>query len=178
MDQDKLLSSIKIDPNNILTPSQKKGFKDLILRYKDVFNKQPGQYNGSFGEVNNSISFTKIPPPNDKVYFPQYSEAMKIKMAEKMDKLEREGVLCCPEELGVSIEYVNPSLLTYSYLKGQSSLVGRSTALAGVHRFTPRLPWGKLQDPRHNFDLRTRRRPSRRQSPLPTTLLRSTPVLV
>ena len=137
MDQETLLSSVKIDPDNILSRAQREDFERVILEYKEVFNKQPGQYNGRFGEVNNSISFTEIPPPNAKIYSPQYSEAMKVKMAEKMDDLERDGVLCCPEELGISVEYVNPSLLVPKQEAGDFRFVTDFGGLNQVIRKSP-----------------------------------------
>ena len=137
MDQATLLSSVRIDPDNVLKPAQRKAFEDLILKFREVFNKQPGQYNGCFGEVNNSISFTEIPPPNGKIYSPQYSEAMKVKLGEKMDALEKDGVLCCPEEIGISVEFVNPSLLVPKQEAGDYRFVTDFGALNQIIRKSP-----------------------------------------
>ena len=111
VDPEKLLKLVDLETNSTLSKTQAQQFRKIITKYAHIFTKQPGLYNGSFGEVDNSINFSELPPPPDKVYTPSYSQDMLDKMSAKMDQMERDGVLICPEKIGVSVAYVSPSLL-------------------------------------------------------------------
>ena len=50
-------------------------------------------------------------------------------LAEKMDLLESWGVLCEPEKLGVSVEFVSPSMLVPKPEKGEYRVVTDFSAL-------------------------------------------------
>ena len=141
-----LLTTVSIDPDNILTHDQKQVFRDTITDFTDVFKKQPGQYSGKVREVSNAITFSQPPPPNDKVYTPNYSEDLKCKW-EKMDALEEDGVLRKPEELGVSVAYVSPSLLLPKTDPGDYRCVTEFSALNDKiiknHSVSPSIPEAK-----------------------------------
>ena len=81
------VSDVIIDPDGQLSNDQRRKFQDLCNEYTDVITPKPGKYNGSHGYLNNSINFTNRPPPNKKVYVPNYSPEMMTTLAEKMDKL-------------------------------------------------------------------------------------------
>ena len=114
---------IDLDPGKTMPMEEKKKFRDITNKFSEVFTKSPGKYNGSFGRVNNTINFASRPPPNKRVYQPQYSEEMKRKQAELMDKLYDFGVLRTPEEIGVSVEVVSPSLIVAKSEPGEYRLV-------------------------------------------------------
>ena len=129
----KLLKQVDLETNSDLTPQQAQHFKDIIAKYASIFTKQPGLYNGSFGEVDNTINFSEAPPPPDKVYTPSYSQDMLERLAQKMDKMEEDGILVRPEEIGVSVAYVSPSLLLPKPEPNEHRYVND---FGGLNRFT------------------------------------------
>ena len=114
---------IELDPDGIMNAADKKIFRQITNDYADIFNKQPGKYNGAYGRVNNTLNFATRPPPNKKVYLPQYSEEMRRIQGDLMDQLYSYGVLRTPEEIGVSVEVVSPSLLVAKSTPGEFRLV-------------------------------------------------------
>ena len=58
-----------------------------------------------------------ILPPQKEGRVPQYSKDQLVTLQEKFDKLESNGVFARPEEIGVTVEYVNPSFLLRSLLE-------------------------------------------------------------
>ena len=97
----------------------------------------PGRYNNWSGRVDNSISFSEKPAPNHKVYQPKYSDRLKKLLAEKMDKLSDWGVLSFPDEVGVTCEYLSPSMLVPKQEKGEFRLV---TDFASLNRYIKKPP--------------------------------------
>ena len=108
---DKYLHLISVDPDNVLTEDQKEVFHKLNREFGHIFTPNPGRYNGSYGYIDNRLQFSAPPPPNSKTHIPNYAPKMNDLLAEKMDMLEEWGVLAEPEALGVSVEFVSPSLL-------------------------------------------------------------------
>ena len=80
-------------------------------RFAHLFTPKPGKYNGHYGHINNRLHFSSPPPPNSKTRIPNYTPQMNKIMAEKMDELEAWGVLVQPESVGVTVEFVSPSML-------------------------------------------------------------------
>ena len=114
---------IDLDPDNVMPAEAKQEIRDISNEFAEIFTKAPGKYNGYYGRVNNTLNFATKPPPNRRVYQPQYSEEMKRKQAELMDKLYDFGVLRTPEEIGVSVETISPSLLVAKSEPGEYRLV-------------------------------------------------------
>ena len=102
---------------------------DIWTGFKDIITPNPGKYNGTFGHVSTDINFATPPPSNLKSYLPKYSQEMMKLLAEKMDQLEKWGVLRKPEDLGIIPEFVVPSMLTPKPETGQFRLVTDFTAL-------------------------------------------------
>ena len=98
-------------------------FHDLHKRFELLFTPQPGKYNGVYGYINNKLQFATQPPPNTKTRIPNYSPTMNNILAEKMDLLEKWGVLAEPELLGIIAEYISPSMLVPKTDKGEYRLV-------------------------------------------------------
>ena len=105
------LAMLKVDPDDILTQMDRDLFHQLHRRYAHLFTPQPGKYNGAHGYVDNKLKFSTPPPPNARTYIPNYSPSMNKLLAEKMDILEEWGVLAIPEAIGVSVDFVSPSML-------------------------------------------------------------------
>ena len=108
---DNYVADIKIDPDGVMTELWRNKFLELCTEFKDIINYRPGRYNGFYGNVDNSIDFSSIPPPTSRVYMPKYSDKMNQILAQKMDQLEEWQVLVTPEKVGVVPSFVCPSLL-------------------------------------------------------------------
>ena len=50
-------------------------------------------------------------PPQRKGHVPQYSRDKLVELQEKFDELEQCQVFRCPEDVGITVEYLNPSFL-------------------------------------------------------------------
>ena len=131
------LGSIQIDPNDIMEPHIKQKFGELHGRYQTLFTKAPGKYTGYFGSHDTFINFSDHPAPNRKVYQPNYSEEKKVALAEKMDKLIEWGVLERPENLGITPEFVSPSMLVPKLEKDEFRFV---TDFSSLNKFIRRYP--------------------------------------
>ena len=136
-DTDNHLDDIQVDPDGIMTPEEQKMFRDLCASYKDIITPMPGRYNNYSGHVDNSINFSEKPAPNHKVYQPKYSDKMKKLLATKMDKLASWGVLSFPDQVGVTCEYLSPSMLVPKAEKGEFRLV---TDFASLNRYIKKPP--------------------------------------
>ena len=102
---------IQVDPDNILKEEEREIFHNLHRRFAKLFTKQPGKYNGRYGYIDNKLQFATPPPPNARTRIPNYSPSMNQLLAEKMDMLEKWGVLTEPEKMGISVEFISPSML-------------------------------------------------------------------
>ena len=123
------LKQIKVDPDNVLSVEDRQIFHDLHQRFASLFTPQPGKYNGKYGYIDNKLQFSAPPPPNTRTHIPNYSPAMNTILAEKMDLLESWGVLAEPELMGVSVEFISPSMLVPKPEGGEYRLVTDFSAL-------------------------------------------------
>ena len=73
---DSYLQQLCVDPDNILTASEKELFHQLHRQYSHVFTPQPGRYNGHWGYVENKLQFSSLPAPNARTHVPNYSPSM------------------------------------------------------------------------------------------------------
>lgn len=105
------LEQVQIDPDNILSPSWREHFHKLLHEFSDIINPNPGLYNGYYGDVDCSLNFIKDPPASIKARLPSYSHDKLVTMANIMDDMERMGVLCKPEDLGIVPKNVHTSYL-------------------------------------------------------------------
>ena len=69
-----------------------------------------------------------VKPPQRKGRLPQYARNKLVELQEKFDQLEELGVFKRPEDIGISIEYLNPSFV----VKKQSGCYRLVTAFANV----------------------------------------------
>ena len=105
------LSDTKIDPDNIMPAAWKTHFATILDQYEDIITPDPGVYNGFYGDIDCSLNFIKDPPASNKARLPSYSHDKLSKMADIMDDMERMGVLCKPEDLGIIPRNVHTSYL-------------------------------------------------------------------
>ena len=120
-----------------MSDKDKKLFKELCAEFSDIITPRPGRYNNNSGHVDNSINFVEKPAPNQKVYQPKYSDVMKAHLATKMDKLFDWGVLVYPESVGVTCEFLSPSMIIPKAEKGEYRLV---TDFGALNRYIRKPP--------------------------------------
>ena len=104
-------STISIDPDNQLTPTEKELFLKLHKDNDNVFNPNFGVYNDRSGRIRAKVNFGKVDPPPRKPKLPFYNHTQLQLLQEEADKLEVLGVLAKPEDLGIDVEFASPSLL-------------------------------------------------------------------
>ena len=77
-----------------------------------------------------------VKPPQRKGRLPQYSRNRLVELQAEMDKLEELGVLAVPENLNVTVEYLNPSFLVKKQMV-HGDLLPRSMRLANTVNPSP-----------------------------------------
>ena len=122
-DFDKNIKDIEVDLDNRLQPEIKEKFFNLHDKYKHLFTDRPGRFNGFPSYVDNRLNFSRRPSANDKVHVPRYSGQFQEILAERMDELEEQGILCNPEVLGITVQHVSPSFVVPKEEKGKYRLV-------------------------------------------------------
>ena len=123
------IQDIKIDPDNQLSQEWKDKFANICEDFIDVFNPNPGKYNGFYGDIDCSLNFASNPPPSVKARIPSYPHDKLQLMGTLMDDMERMGVLQTPEDAGVVPTFVVPSMLQPKSEPGQWRLVSDFTPL-------------------------------------------------
>ena len=78
-----------------------------------------------------------VEPPQRKGRLPQYARDKLVELQEKFDHLEQLGVFQCPEDVGITVEYLSPSFLVKKPNSG-SHLV---TAFANRGRYSKPQPF-------------------------------------
>ena len=94
-------SPISIDPDNQIPESVCSAFQDLHRRYDKVFDSKIGLYNDASGSVRAFINMGPTDPPTRKARLPSYSTDKMNLLQNKMDEVEKLGVLARPKDLGV-----------------------------------------------------------------------------
>jgi hypothetical protein len=105
------IAQISIDPDKQLLPTEQDTFSILHKKYKVVFDSKIGKYNDALGVVRAYINMGSVEPPPQKARIPSYNRENLEQLQDKMDELERNGVLAKPEDVGTVIEHVSPSFL-------------------------------------------------------------------
>ena len=106
--------SISVDPDGLLTPSQKASFTSLLKEFEAVFDSRIPGYNGAAGPIEGIVNMGPVEPPQRKGRVPQYSRDQLDLLQDKFDELEAQSVFRRPEDLEVVVEYLNPSFLVTS----------------------------------------------------------------
>ena len=89
------------------------------------------------GHFTHGLNFADTPVRNGKIYTPQYNSEMASILAGKMDQLMDWGVLDYPENVGVQVEFVNPSMIIPKAEVGEYRLV---TDFTSLDRFIKKYP--------------------------------------
>jgi hypothetical protein len=129
-------STVELDPDNILAPSAQASFRSLLEEYDEVFDPSFPGYNGAVGPFKAVVNMGPVQPPQRKGRLPLYARDKLQELQHKFDELESAGVFAKPEDLGVTVEYLNPSFLVKKP-NGSFRLV---TAFADVGRYSKPQP--------------------------------------
>ena len=128
--------SVAIDPDQILTPTDRTRFLEVTEEFEDVFRPGCPGYNGFAGKFEAVVNMGPTLPPQRKGRLPLYNTNKLQELQQKFDDLEASGVFARPEEVGVNVEYVNPSFLVKKP-NGSFRLV---TAFSDVGRYSKPQP--------------------------------------
>ena len=90
-------TAISIDPDNLFSSAQRRKSCQLHASYDSVFDR----YNDASGRLRAKINMDAVKPPPMKCSLPQYERKNLVLLQNKMDELERQGVLAKPEDHGV-----------------------------------------------------------------------------
>ena len=129
-------SSVHLDPANALPPDIRAKFQELHDDYDEVFDPRIKGYNGAAGSFEAQVNMGPVDPPQRKGRLPQYARNKLVELQEKFDQLEELGVFKRPEDIGISIEYLDPSFL----VKKSSGGYRLVTAFADVGRYSKPQP--------------------------------------
>ena len=129
-------SSVSVDPANILPVDVSDKFHTVLKQFDNVFNPKIEGYNGASGPFEAKVNMGPVEPPQRKGRLPQYSRNRLVELQQKFDELEELGVFKRSEDIGISIEYLNPSFLVKKS-NGGSRLV---TAFGEVGQYSKPQP--------------------------------------
>ena len=128
--------AVEVDPDNILPDTIRNQFREVLQTHDEVFNPTIVGYNGTAGPVQASVNMGPVQPPQRKGRVPQYSRDKLVELQQKFDELEQCQVFRRPEDIGVTVEYLNPSFL----VKKPSGGFRLVTAFTDVGRYSKPQP--------------------------------------
>ncbi len=100
-------SDISVDPDHQLSDKLRSDFTDLHRHHAHVFHPDIHKYNGASGKIEAKVNMGQALPPQRKGRMPQYSKDKMDELQDKCDELEIQGVFAKPEDVGVTVEYLN-----------------------------------------------------------------------
>ena len=103
-------AQIRVDPDNRLSSALKE-VQAVNLTYAHVFHRRIHRYNGASGPIEAVVNMGPTLPPQRKGGMPQYNRATLSELQDKFDELEKAGVFAKLEQVNVTVEYLNMSLL-------------------------------------------------------------------
>ena len=130
------VESVHVDPDGLLSPSERDAFVSLLKEFQLVFDSRIPGYNGAAGPIEGVVNMGPVEPPQRKGRVPQYSRDQLDLLQTKFDELESQGVFCRPEDLKVVVEYLNPSFL----VKKKNGGFRLVTAFTDVGRYSKPQP--------------------------------------
>ncbi len=133
-----LSASVRVDPDNRMPMSIRAKFTEQLLRYDDIFNPPLDKYNGESGPIKAVVHMGTVLPPQRKGRMPLYGRSNLEQLQAEQDYLEEQGALARPEDIGIHVEYLNPSFLVKKP-KGGFRLVTAFTDIAQFSKPQPSL---------------------------------------
>jgi len=104
---------ISVDPDNQLPNHARAMLLDCNRKYEDVFRADIPGYNGDAGPCEAVVNMGPSKPPQRKGRMPLYPRQRLEELQAKFDELEQQGVFSRPQDIGINVEYVNPSFLVH-----------------------------------------------------------------
>jgi len=104
-------ATVKVDPSKLLNDRDRSELLNLCREFDQIFDPCYKGYNGASGHFTTKNNMGPTFPPQRKGRIPQYNQDRLVILQEKFDELERLGVFTRPEDVGVTVEYANPSFL-------------------------------------------------------------------
>ena len=104
-------ADISTDPDHLLPLTTKANFDELHSHFDSVFEPAISKYNGHSGSVEGVVNMGPVLPPQRKGRLSQYNRDNLVELQQKFDALEEAGVFATPEQVGITVEYLNPSFL-------------------------------------------------------------------
>ena len=132
----KYSKGVALDPDNLLPPVITTKFRNLLAQYDSVFDPAITGYNGAFGPLQAKVDMGPVEPPQRKGRLPLYARDKLVELQQKFDELENLGVFRRPEDIDLSVEYLNPSFL----VKKSSGGFRLVTDFADVGRYSKPQP--------------------------------------
>ena len=131
-----LSSAVSIDPDNLLPDQSHLKFQQLLQEYDRFFDPKITGYNGAAGPIQATVNIGPVQPPQRKGRIPQYSRNQLVELQAMFDELEQAKVFRRPEDLGITVEYLNPLFLVKKPSGGHRLV----TAFADVARYSKPQP--------------------------------------
>ena len=104
------VDSISVDPDKQLPLHARTMLKSCTEKYEDVFRSDIPGYNGPCEAI---VNMGPNKTPQRKGRMPLYPCQQLEELQSKFDELEAQGVFSRPQEIGINVEYVNPSFLVH-----------------------------------------------------------------
>ena len=108
----------------------------MIVKFKDSFSSKLGRYNGALGNLDAKLI---IPNTIELPSFPcrrfSQPEALNKKQQEVMDKMEADGILVRPEDVGIMPTHVHPSFMVPKMEDGK--FTGEYRLVTGLASLSP-----------------------------------------
>lgn len=127
---------IKLDLDGLMDTPTREQFAQTHQEFSAVFNPQFHVYNGAVGPFEATVNMGPTQPPQRKGHIPLYGRNNLSELQDKFDELEHAGVFQRPEDIGITVEYLNPSFL----VKKSSGGFRLVTAFADVGRYSKPQP--------------------------------------
>lgn len=105
--------------------------KDSLARNDTVFSSVSHGYNGQAGPFQARVNIGPVMPPQRKGRLPKYFRGQLELLQALFNELESMGVFQKPEDVGVTVEYLNPSF----FVKKGSGGFRPGTAFSEVARY-------------------------------------------
>ena len=102
-------SAVKLNPE--VKVQEVGSFSSVLKKFDEVFNPVVSRYNGRSGPCFVEVNMGPSPPPQLKGRVPFYGRKNMLEPQEKMYVLVEKGVFRRPQEIGITVENVNPSFL-------------------------------------------------------------------
>ena len=133
-------TNISLNPDNLLSKLEEESFKEILSTYNEVFNPVITRYNGRSGSCYVEVNMGTNKPIQRKGRLPFYGRNDLVELQNKFDDLLANGILSRPQDIGVTVENINPSFLVKKQPPSTDKrLVTDFSSIADYCRPTPSL---------------------------------------